>query len=52
VLLGVVLFDEPADPFVIFGGVMIISSISFITWREHVVKRRSVTPAFPPQKMP
>lgn len=51
VVLGVVLFDEPADPFVILGGVMIISAISFITWREHVLKRRQITPPVPPQKM-
>ena len=52
VLLGAVLFHEPIDPYVILGGVMIISAISFITWREHVLKRRVVTPPVPPQKMP
>jgi hypothetical protein len=36
---------------VVLGGVMIISAISFITWRESVVKRRQVTPPVPPQKM-
>lgn len=51
VSLGVLLFDEPVDPYVVLGGVMIISAISFITWRESVVKRRQVTPPVPPQKM-
>jgi len=27
------------------GGAMIIAAISFITWREAVLKRRGVTPA-------
>ncbi len=30
---------------------MIISAISFITWREAVAKRRQITPPVPPQKM-
>lgn len=44
-LLGVIMFNEPADGFVIFGGALIIASISFITWRESVVARRAITPA-------
>lgn len=51
VSLGALLFNEPVDPYVILGGVMIISAISFITWREAVLKRRQITPAVPPQKM-
>jgi drug/metabolite transporter (DMT)-like permease len=51
VALGVILFDEPIDPYVILGGLMIISAISFITWREAVAKRRQITPPVPPQKM-
>ncbi|OAN72683.1 peptide ABC transporter permease [Jannaschia sp. EhC01] len=38
--LGVFVFAEPADAFVIAGGAMIIASISFITWREAVLARR------------
>ncbi|EAQ02740.1 membrane protein, putative [Pseudooceanicola batsensis HTCC2597] len=51
VALGVLLFDEPVDPFVILGGLMIIGAISFITWREAVAKKTQVTPPVPPQKM-
>ena len=43
-LLGAVAFSEPADAWVIFGGSIIIGSVSFITWREAVRKRRAVTP--------
>lgn len=43
-LLGVIFFNEPIDPFVILGGLMIIGAIAFITWREAVLNRRGVTP--------
>jgi drug/metabolite transporter (DMT)-like permease len=43
-LLGVFVFSEPADSFVILGGVIIMASISFISWREAVLRRRDVTP--------
>ncbi|QYK43575.1 MAG: DMT family transporter [Paracoccaceae bacterium] len=43
-LLGVLVFDEPVDGFVILGGAVIIGAISYITWREAVLKRRAVTP--------
>jgi len=36
-------FAEPADIWVILGGGLIISAVSFITWREAMLKRR-VTP--------
>ena len=32
--LGVLVFEEPVDAFVILGGGLIIASVSFITWRE------------------
>lgn len=38
--LGVFVFGEPADVFVIAGGGMIIASVSFITWRETALARR------------
>ena len=44
VLLGVIVFGEPVDIWVVFGGVVILASVSFITWREAVMKRRPVTP--------
>ncbi|RMD94285.1 MAG: DMT family transporter [Alphaproteobacteria bacterium] len=44
-LLGALVFGEPIDGWVIFGGTLILGSVSFITWREAVLKRRAVTPA-------
>ncbi len=43
VLLGAVVFGETVDGWVIFGGAIIMASVSFITWRE-AVARRAVTP--------
>ncbi|KUF12236.1 DMT family transporter [Pseudoponticoccus marisrubri] len=43
VLLGMAFFGEPADPWVIGGGSLIMGAVIFITWREAVLKRR-VTP--------
>ncbi len=44
VTLGVIVFGEPVDAWVVLGGVTILGSVSFITWREHVLKRRATTP--------
>ncbi|MEJ6747808.1 MAG: DMT family transporter [Yoonia sp.] len=44
VLLGVIVFGEPVDIWVVFGGVVILASVTFITWREAVMKRSPVTP--------
>jgi drug/metabolite transporter (DMT)-like permease len=43
-LLGVIFFSEPVDVFVIGGGLLIISAIAFITWREAMLNRRGITP--------
>ncbi|KJZ19721.1 DMT family transporter [Loktanella sp. S4079] len=43
VLLGAVVFGEGVDAWVIFGGMVIMASVSFITWRE-AVARREITP--------
>ncbi|WP_240336640.1 DMT family transporter [Tropicibacter sp. Alg240-R139] len=43
-LLGVLIFDEGVDMWVVFGGTLILAAISFITWREAVLKRREITP--------
>jgi drug/metabolite transporter (DMT)-like permease len=40
VLIGWLLFSEPVDGWVIFGGGLILGAVSFITWREAVLKRR------------
>ncbi len=39
VLLGYVVFGESVDPFVIIGGGVIVSAVSFIAWREHKLKK-------------
>jgi drug/metabolite transporter (DMT)-like permease len=44
VLLGALVFGEPADGWVILGGAIILGSVSYIAWREAVAKRRQVTP--------
>ncbi len=42
-LIGLLIFGEPVDSFVILGGAMIIAAVSYITWREAQM-RRTVTP--------
>ncbi|SEL01178.1 DMT family transporter [Roseovarius nanhaiticus] len=44
VLLGALVFGEAVDPFVVLGGLVIVGSVSFITWREAMLKRRAITP--------
>ena len=43
VILGAVIFAEPIDGWVILGGVVIMASVSFITWREAVAQRKKRT---------
>lgn len=43
VVLGAVVFGEAVDGWVVVGGLVIMASVSFITWRE-AVARRHVTP--------
>ncbi|MBD3662679.1 DMT family transporter [Sulfitobacter aestuariivivens] len=42
-LLGTVVFLEPVDIWVIIGGLVILGSVTFITWREATLKRQ-ITP--------
>ena len=51
VLIGAILFGEPIDGWVILGGTVILAAVSFITWREHVLKRRATTPVTPATKV-
>ncbi|MEP2530904.1 DMT family transporter [Shimia sp.] len=44
VLIGWLMFEEQPDIWVIVGGLLIVFAISFITWREAVLKRRQITP--------
>jgi drug/metabolite transporter (DMT)-like permease len=41
--LGALAFSEPVDIWVILGGFVILSSVTFITWREAVLNRQ-ITP--------
>jgi drug/metabolite transporter (DMT)-like permease len=43
VLLGALVFGEGVDVFVVLGGMVIVGAVSFISWREAVLKRR-ITP--------
>ena len=45
VTLGAVVLNEPLDVFVILGGTIIVASITFISWRESVLKRKAITPS-------
>lgn len=46
-LLGAIAFGEPVDPFVLLGGGVIVAAVSYITWREAVLRRRAVKPEAP-----
>ncbi len=48
-LLGAIWFAEPVDIWVVLGGVVILGSVMFITWREAMLNRR-VTPDAPETK--
>ncbi|MDW4499581.1 DMT family transporter [Sulfitobacter sp. D35] len=50
VLLGYFAFGEAVDIWVVVGGVVILGSVTFITWREAVLNRRPVTPPMPATK--
>ncbi len=45
VLIGITLFSEPVDPFVLIGGAIIVSAITYISHRELQIARKQVTPA-------
>ncbi len=49
--LGAVVFNEAVDVWVVFGGSLILCSVTFITWREAVLKRRAITPPTPATKV-
>ena len=49
--LGAIVFNEAVDIWVVFGGSLILSSVTFITWREAVLKRRAITPPTPATKV-
>ncbi|MEM1237865.1 MAG: DMT family transporter [Pseudomonadota bacterium] len=49
-LVGLIIFGEPVDSYVILGGLMIIAAVSYITFRE-AQRRREVTPPAPATKL-
>ncbi|MFD3190592.1 DMT family transporter [Sedimentitalea sp. HM32M-2] len=49
--LGALVFSEPVDGWVILGGGLILGAVTFITWRETVLKRRQITPPVPATKV-
>lgn len=50
VLLGVFVFAEPVDVWVLLGGAVILASVTYITWREAVLRTRVITPPAPAMK--
>jgi len=40
VALGALVFAEPVDLFVVLGGVVIMASVLFITWREAMLRKQ------------
>lgn len=49
--LGALVFAEPVDIWVVLGGGLILASVSFITWREAMLNRGSITPPTPATKV-
>jgi drug/metabolite transporter (DMT)-like permease len=45
--LGILVFNEAMDPFVLVGGGVIVAAITFISHREAVAARRQITPPAP-----
>ena len=45
IVLGYTVFGEAVDMWVIVGGVIILGSVTFITWREAVLNRAPTTPS-------
>lgn len=43
-LVGVLIFHEPLDGWVILGGALMIGAISYITWREAKLRASTKTP--------
>lgn len=43
-LIGVFMFHEPLDGWVILGGGLMIGAITYITWREARIRARTKTP--------
>lgn len=44
VSLGALVFGEPVDPWVVTGGVMVVSAVIFIALREHQLRKSALAP--------
>ena len=42
-LVGIALFGEQVDPFVLLGGGLVVAAVTFISHREDVAARSSTT---------
>lgn len=51
ILLGILIFNESFDEWVVIGATIIILSISFIMWREGRVRNKKITPLSPETKL-
>lgn len=49
-MAGWLLFGETVDPYVVLGGGLIITAVSYMTWRE-AATRRQITPVMPATKV-
>jgi len=49
VALGALVFGEGVDIWVILGGTVIVAAVSFISWREAVLRRRITPPVHAPK---
>lgn len=50
-VLGALVFGEAVDIWVVVGGGLILGAISFITWREFVLRHQTITPPTPATKV-
>ena len=50
-IMGVVLFGEPVDGFVILGGAVIVGAASYISFRESRAAKQKITPPVNAAKM-
>ncbi len=50
-LIGVTLFGEAIDPYVILGGGIVVASVTYISHREAVASRQPTTPPAPATKI-
>ena len=44
ILMGVLIFGEPIDPFVILGGAIVVGAVTYISHREVRARRKPQTP--------